>query len=384
MHILYIYSEITIKGGADRIIVEKANYFARQGYHVTIVTESQMGRETSFPLDEKVKHIDLGLNFNEQYRHGSLIRLCIYIKLMFQYRRKLNEILKKERADITITAMGRSIDVLPYINDGSKKIGEAHNKKQFLRSIHLIEQRGGLFKYVAKYLRKKMERGASRLDALVLLTSDHEKDWKGIAKTYVIPNPILFFPTKAADLNNKSVLMIGRYNDAKGYNYLIPAWDIVHKFHPDWILNVYGSGEMREQVVDWINERHLQNTIIMHDPVDNIMEKYMDNSICVLSSLYEGFPLVILEGMACGVPFVSFDCPYGPRTIINDGNDGLVVEYLNSNALADGLCCLIENEPLRKMMGVNARKNIQRYSKDVVMKQWVDLFELLLKQKNEL
>ena len=381
MHILYIYSEITIKGGADKMIVEKANYFARQGFVVTIVTESQMGRETSFPLDEKVKHIDMGLDFNEQYRHGSLKRLWIYTKLMCQYRRKLTESLRRESADITITAMGRSIDVLPYITDGSKKIGEAHNKKQFLRSIHLIEQRGGLYKYVAKYLRRKMERGASKLDALVLLTSDHEKDWKGIAKTYVIPNPIQFYPQRAAALNNKKVLMIGRYNNAKGYDYLIPAWDIVHKCHPDWTLNVYGSGEMREQVVHWINERHLEETIILHEPVDNIMEKYMESSICVLSSLYEGFPLVILEGMACGVPFVSFDCPYGPRTIINDGEDGLVVDYLNFQALAEGICRLIEDESLRKKMGAHARKNILRYSKDVVMKQWVDLFESLTKKE---
>lgn len=381
MHILYIYSEITIKGGADKVIVEKANFFAQQGYEVTIITESQMGREPSFPLDEKVKHIDLGLDFNEQYRHGSLKRLWIYTKLMCQYRRKLADILKRESADISITTMGRSIGVLPYVNDGSIKIGEAHNKKQFLRSLHLLEQRGGLYKYMARYLRFQMEKGASKLDALVLLTPDHEKDWKGIAKTYVIPNSIQFFPTQAAALNNKSVLMVGRYNDAKGYNYLIPAWDIVHKRHPDWILNVYGSGEMRELIDNWINERNLQSTIILHEPVTNIMEKYLESSICVLSSLYEGFPLVILEGMACGVPFVSFDCPYGPRTIIKDGEDGLVVEYLNSQALAEGICHLIEDEPLRKKMGAQARKNILRYSKDVVMKQWVDLFESLTKKE---
>jgi glycosyltransferase involved in cell wall biosynthesis len=85
----------------------------------------------------------------------------------------------------------------------------------------------------------------------------------------------------------------------------------------------------------------------------------------------------MLEGMACGVPFVSFDCPYGPRQIIRSGEDGILVEYLNYKALADGICSLIQDEYLRKQMGANARKNIARFSKDTVMKQWCDLFNSL-------
>ena len=172
--------------------------------------------------------------------------------------------------------------------------------------------------------------------------------------------------------------MVGRYNDAKGYDYLIPAWEIVHERHPDWILNVYGSGELHDQVVEWIRDRQLEDTIILHEPVDDIMDKYMESSICVLSSRYEGFSLVILEAMACGVPVVSFDCPHGPRNIIMHGEDGLLVEYLNSQALADGLCQLIENEELRKRFGSNARKNIRRFSQDTIMSQWDSLFHKLI------
>ena len=223
-----------------------------------------------------------------------------------------------------------------------------------------------------------MCRYASKLDVLVLLTPNDADAWKNIAKTYVIPNPISFFPEKSASLDNKQVIMVGRYNDAKGYDYLIPAWEIVHQRCPDWILQVYGSGELHDDVVNWVKERHLDDSIVLNDPTDDIMSKYLKSSICVLSSRYEGFSLVILESMACGVPVVSFDCPYGPRNIIKDGEDGLLVDYLNVMALADGICSLMKNDTMRKEMGKKARINVQRFSKECIMKQWVDLFNKLV------
>ena len=131
---------------------------------------------------------------------------------------------------------------------------------------------------------------------------------------------------------------------------------------------------MHDDVVRWVKERCLEESVILNDPTDDIMSKYLESSICVLSSRYEGFSLVILESMGCGVPVVSFDCPYGPRNIVKSGEDGLLIDYLNVKALADGICCLIENEKLRKKMGWNARFNVQRFSKECIMRQWEDLF----------
>ena len=175
--------------------------------------------------------------------------------------------------------------------------------------------------------------------------------------------------------------MVGRYNDAKGYDYIIPAWEIVHRRYPSWQLHVYGSGELHDDILRWIHERHLEHAIILHEPIDNIQEKYLESSICVLSSRYEGFSLVIIEAMACGVPCVSFDCPYGPRTIIKNEVDGLLVDYLNVAALASDICSLIDNPLYRKKLGGNARKNILRFSKENVMIMWENLFEELISCK---
>ena len=381
MHILYIYAEISIKGGTDKILVEKANYLVSHGYDVTIVTESQMGKPLSFKLEDKVCHIDMGLDFGKQYTQGSFRRFLTYSSLMRQYKSRLKKVVNQQRPDIIISAMGRSLSLLSKMDYDGVIIGEAHTTKTHLRSLHLMEQRGGVFKVIAKYMRWKMCRYASKLDALVLLTQNDAEDWKSVAKTFVIPNPISFFPKESAELVNKQVIMVGRYNDAKGYDYLIPAWEIVHQRHPDWTLNVYGSGELRGQVIEWIHEKQLGSSIVMHEPVDNIMEKYMDSSICVLSSRYEGFSLVILEAMACGVPVVSFDCPYGPRNIIQNEEDGLLIDYLNYPALADGICKLIENEGLRVQFGTNARSNVLRFSQDSIMEQWEKLFRKLVNDR---
>ncbi len=383
MKIFYIYTSLTTKGGADRVIIEKANWFVEHGYDVSFVTDSQMGRPPVFPLSPKVKLIDFGIDFNKQYGHNFLVRTIIYLKLMPIYRRKMKDLLLKERPDIVITTLGRDVSFITKIKDGSIKIGEAHTTKYFMRSFHLLEKRNIFLKYLTKYFRWSMDRQIAKLDALVVLTPQHVDDWKGKVPVYVIPNSLPFYPDQQSTCENKHAIAVGRYNDAKGYDYMIAAWEIVYQRHPDWILDVYGSGELHDQVVEWVRERHLENSIILHDPVDNIMEKYLESSICILSSRYEGFSMVLVEAMACGVPCVSFDCPYGPRNIISNGEDGYLVDYLNVESLAFSICKLMENEKLRKEIGVQARNNVIRFSRDNVMKKWESLFENLRENKSQ-
>jgi glycosyltransferase involved in cell wall biosynthesis len=381
MKIVYIYSQLTISGGADRVLTDKANYLAEHDYDITIITESQMGRPVVFPLSPKVKLIDMGIDFDKQYGHNILYRGFLYLRFIRIYKEKLKKILFKIKPDIVITLMGRSLDFITSIQDGSIKIGETHTTKKHLRSYHLLEEKGVFHKYLAQYLRKKQIASAKKLDALVLLTKQDENDWNDVKKTYVIPNAMPHVHTESSYLTNKQAIMVGRYNEAKGYEYITEAWEIVHKRHPDWILNIYGSGEMRDDVERWIKERNLQDSMIMHEPTNHIMEKYTESSICVLSSRYEGFTLVIMEAMSCGVPCVSFDTPFGPRNIITDGEDGILVEYLNTKALADNICKVIEDENLRKQLGTNAKKNIQRFSQETIMQQWQNLFHSLINNR---
>lgn len=374
MKIFYIYTALLTKGGADRVITEKANWLAEHGYEVGIITDTQMGRPPIFPLSPKVKLINLDIDFTKEYGHSFLVRIFLYHKLMRKYKYAMKEVLQKNKPDIVITTMGREMDFLTNIYHNGSIIGEAHTTKHFLRNFHLLEQKGFPFKQIAWYWRKKMDRNCRKLDGIVLLTKEDAESWKDTNKTFVIPNSLPFEPQKTSELENKQAITVGRYNNAKGYEYLVEAWKTVHQKHPDWIINIYGSGEQKELVKTLIENYHLQNSMLLHEPTDDIMGCYLDSSICIVSSRYEGFSMVILESMVCGVPVVSFDCPHGPRNIIKNGMDGILVEYLNTQALADNICQLIESPNLRKAMGEKARINIRRYSKDNVMKQWTELF----------
>lgn len=375
--IMYVFSELTIKGGTDKVLSDKANYLSSHGYDVTIVTEAQMGRPPVFPLLPSVKLIDIGLDFNKQYTQTFFHRAFTYLYFIQLYKRRLKKIFEQERPDIVITTMGRSLDFITRLKDGSIKIGEAHTTKYHLRSLHLMENRGIIYKWIAKLIRRKQIANARKLSALVLLTPEDAKDWEEITKTYVIPNSIQSIPYGTAFLKNKKAITVGRYNDAKGYDLLVDVWKIVHKKHPDWIIDIYGSGELHDDVEKWIKEANLCDTMIMHEPTNEIMQKYIDSSICVISSRYEGFSMAIVEAMSCGVPCVSFDCPFGPRNIIKNGEDGILVEHLNIQALADNICQLIEEEDYRKRLGMQAKNNINRFSQDSIMEKWIKLFTSL-------
>ena len=381
MKIYYIYTALVTKGGADRVIAEKANWLAEYGHEVAIVTDTQMGREPVFPLSPKVRLIDLAIDFSKEYGHGFLMRIYMYYKLMHQYRKKMTEVLMQNHPDIVITTLGRDISFITKIKDGSRKIGEAHTTKNFIRNFHLLEQRNIIFRYLTKYFRWNMDRKVSQLDALVVLTSQDQHDWGDKIPIYVIPNSYPFYPDIPSTCDNKQAIIVGRYNSAKGYNYLVDAWKLVHQKHPDWIINIFGSGEYENDIRHRIFDEGLQEVIIMNPPTDHIMEEYLKSSIYVMSSVFEGFAMVLLEAMACGLPCVSFDCPYGPRNVITDGEDGILVEYLNSQALADNICRLIENKDLRKAMGNKGRRNVLRFSRDTIMPQWVKLFESVIKTK---
>ena len=379
MKIYYIYTAIVTKGGADRVIIEKANWLAEHGHDVAIVTDTQLGRPPAFPLSPKVMLKDLAVDFSKEYGHCFPVRIWMYYKLMHQYRKKMKALLMEDCPDIVVTTLGRDISFITKIKDGSHKIGEAHTTKHFIRNFHLLESRNFLFKYLTKYFRWNMDRQVAKLDALVVLTSQDKEDWGHVLPVYVIPNSYPFYPANGSTCENKQAIIVGRYNSAKGYNYLIDAWRDVYKRHPDWIINIYGSGEYEEQVRQQIQDEGLQDVVIMNMPTDHIMEEYLKSSIYVMSSVFEGFAMVLLEAMACGLPCVSFDCPYGPGNILADGEDGFLVEYLNSKALAGGICRLIEDKRLRKQMGQNGRQNVLRFSREVIMSQWVDLFESITK-----
>ena len=159
---------------------------------------------------------------------------------------------------------------------------------------------------------------------------------------------------------------------------LIRALSIVAERHPDWKLHIYGEGDLKEKFTKLIDELQLNNNCLLHHTVSNIAEKYCMSSIFVLSSRYEGLPLVLGEAMAYGIAPVAFACPCGPRDMITNGKNGLLVENGNIEQLAKQICYLIENENIRIEMGRQAKIRAKDFTMEVISRQWKSLFEELM------
>ncbi|MGL5981177.1 MAG: glycosyltransferase family 4 protein [Phocaeicola sp.] len=378
MKIGYLYTALLTMGGADKVITQKANYLAENmGYEVYLITDSQAGKPTKFPLSTKVKHIDLGINFDTQYKLPIYLRFFYYKYLMQRYKVQLESLLNELHLDVVITTLGRDMDFLTSLTDGSKKVGELHIAKKFMRNFHLLEARGGIYKITANYWRRKQEEKIDKLDALVVLTKAEKENWKHSKRVVIIPNPLTILPKNVETRESSSVISVGRFTEQKGYDLLIESWKKVHKLHGDWKLNIYGEGELNEELQKQINKENLTEQITLHPPTSHISEKYSENAFYVMSSRFEGFGLVLTEAMSCGLPCISFDCPHGPSEIIQNKVDGILIENGNVEKMGEAICYLIENREKREEMGKVARINSERYSEKSIMKQWEALFHSL-------
>lgn len=377
MKIAYIYTALRTTGGVDRILTVKANYFAeKMNYEVYIITDSQANRPLIFPISEKVHHIDLNVDFGLEYRYGMFKRFFIYRKLMNKYKKSLKKVLNIIKPDFVLTVCGRDMDFITSIKDGSIKIGESHIAKKYIRNFHLLEEKGFPLKYIAKYWRKKQENAVKKLDTFVVLTRQDAKSWSDVRRALIIPNPLTFTPTKYSNNESKKIISVGRLFNQKGFDLLIKAWAIIAKKHQGWEVNIYGNGELKEYLESLIDKYNIKDSFHIYSPTTNISQKYSESSFYVMPSRFEGFGLVLTEAMSCGLPCISFDCPNGPSDIIKDGEDGFLVQDGNIKSLANKMDCLIENKELRKQMGINAKKNVERYKQEIIMKSWVNLFEL--------
>ena len=370
MRILYCLAGTFNSGGMERIVIDKANWLACHGYSVTIVTTEQNGQTDFFPIHEKVKRIDLDILYSKTNTYGVIQKAIARRKLLRKHKSAITQVLKSIKPDIVISTFGNEVGFLPSINDGSRKIAELH----FSRWYRLQLNRKGIWKLVDKYLTYTDFQILKKYDKFVCLTNEDKQNWKQIKNIEVIPNFIENKSQHSAKLNAKSMIAVGRLSYQKGYDRLIEAWRSVADKYPDWTLNIFGGGELKVDLEKTIQELNLADVIKLHLPSNNIMMEYAKNSALVLSSRYEGLPMVMLEAMSVGLPLISFDCQCGPRDIINTCDNGLLVKEGDVQGLVNAIIQVIENQSLRLKLGANSLANTSRFNRDCVMKKWVQLF----------
>lgn len=383
IRIAYCIPSLDHSGGMERVLTIKANYLAdRLGYDISIIITDDKDTKPYFPLSEKIRVIQLDVNIDNLWQHPIWKRLYLYKKKMRLYKKRLKKCLNNLKPDITISLLRREINFLCDIQDGSVKVGEIHFGRYKYREANFGFLPGLVNQWITNRWMAQLDKKVQQLDKFVVLTHEDAAYWKGLSNLTVIPNPITIEQGIYSDCSSRQVIAVGRYTYQKGFDQLIPAWKIVNENHPDWTLNIYGGGD-KEDLQQMIDNLGLSSTLKLNDPVSQIREKYQQSSIFVLSSRFEGLPLVLMEAMSCGLPSVSFTCPCGPKDIIHDGEDGILCENGNIESLAAGICQLIEDEQLRKEMGKKAAQNIQKFAINRIMQQWDYLFQDLVRKNRD-
>lgn len=379
MKIVYIYKSIALLAGMERILADKMNYLAdKLGYDIYLITYEQGTNPLSFPLSLGIKHIDLGVLFYLTSRYSTFKRIRQYFKLRRIFKKKLYATIDQIKPDI-IVATNYSypqLDIIANIPGKSKRILETHiSKDALLKSSEY--KKSFLYQKVAQLYDQYMMWHVKKFNALVTLTEQDKKKWETMHTVIAISNVLTQYPEERALLENKDIISVGRFESQKGYDLLVQAWSSVIVKHPDWKIHIFGNGSCKTLLQDMMKAAKIEESFILHEPVSNIYEQYFKHSFYVMSSRFEGFGLVLIEAMSCGLPCVSFDCPSGPAEIIKNGEDGILVENGNIKKLSEAICYLIEEDNERKKMGMNAHINVLRYSKENIMKQWDTLFKEL-------
>lgn len=373
MKIIYCIACTCHSGGMERVLANKANYLTGHGYEVVIVTTDQRGLPPFFPLAEQIRCIDLGINYEENNGKSFANKLLHYPLKQYRHKKRLAAILKREKPDITVSMFCNDAGFITRINDGSKKVLEIH----FSKFKRLQYNRKGLWRLADLWRSKQDEKTVRRFDKFVVLTEEDKGYWGNLPNITVIPNANTFATSQAAALENKKVIAIGRYTYQKGFERLIEAWNILSPGFPGWKLDIIGNGEERDKLQDLIHAYHLDGQVTLVSPTKSIDKVYLDASVLVMSSRYEGLPMVLLEAQASGLPIVSFACKCGPKDIVANGETGFLVEENDIEGLARQLVKVMKDKNLRKQMGRKAKEASLRYAEDAVMAKWTALFDSL-------
>lgn len=379
MKLVYCIPSLDSAGGTERVLTNKVNYLAEHyGWEIHIVLTERQKAAPYFPLHPSVRVIPLDLDFRAEHGWGILGKAFAYVRKIRRYRRQLEELLMHIRPDITTSLLSHEIDFLHKLRDGSKKIGENHFYKDFRFGFIDLGKRPSAFRrYVARLRSLQLIACVRRLDELVVLTEEDAHAWHEVCNKTVISNALSCFPSKVSDCRTKRIVAAGRYTPQKGYDLLLKIWESVRCEFPDWELTIYGDGESRPQLERYAAEHGLDNVRLEHS-VNDVFDRFAEGSFSVLSSRFEGFGLVVIEAMACGLPVVAFDCKCGPGEIIRDGEDGVLVPAGDCTALAEGMKRLMRDEELRRRMGQAARRNVARFRMENVMEQWAALYKRML------
>ena len=379
MRILYILRSMALMAGTERVVSEKINWLADHGFTITLVTYEQGEHPVVFPLHANIHVVDIDTVFYK-YSHLSPIRKFIkYRKQKRLFAKRLKNVVDDFSPNIIITT-AYSMEVakqIAQVSGNAKLIMESH-ETCFSIGKEYTHQSHSLVRLIAHIYDKSFYRNMKGFDLVVCLTEGDAKEWrKHISRTEVIPNPLSYFPTlkdKKGEEEMCRIISAGRLEPVKGYDMLVDAFSLIADKCPNWHVAIFGKGSREGELRKQIENKGLENRVLVLPPTSNIYEEYQKSDFYVLTSHHEGLGMVMLEAMSCEIPCVAYRCDYGPEEIIEHQRTGLLVKNGDVQSLANAMLWMIEHPSERIAMGKRAREAVKKYDKEQIMKKWERLF----------
>lgn len=359
MNIALLLENIYFMGGGERVASNMANYFTSVlNIDVSIICLSSEKNKAIFPLNEKIVIQFIGINDDRFFtKYFNRLKAILKLKAFF----------KKNDYDIII-GIGTYPNILLAITGARNKmkiIGCEHNS---FTSVSFLWSKLRVVFY-------------PKLESVVSLT---QKDLSKLSalnnNVWVIPNSNSMLVKEYSKLNKKQILSIGRFSYQKGYDLMI---EVIHKFceiEKGWTFKIIGDGPLRNKIEKQIKKRGLSNWVKIFPPTTDIFPEYLSSSVFLLTSRYEGLPMVLLEAQALGLPMISFNCDTGPSDIITHGIDGYLIDCFQIDEMVNALLDLTSDHLRLKSFSSKAIENSKKFSDKIIYEKWQSLFQELLKE----
>jgi glycosyltransferase involved in cell wall biosynthesis len=369
MRLIYVIRSLHPVGGIERTLSDKANWLVAHGHEVMFVTYQQGLDKISFPIDNRIIQYDLECSIYSLYKYSYLSRIIQYFKLKSKFRKRFVRVLDGYSPDIVVVPIPNAEDFvwdIVHCSANIKIIIESHvSSDYFLYGKSITDHLSYFFFSPFKALRKS--------SLFVALTEHDASNWRKrkIKNIKVIPNPLSFFPedNNRVSKTEGRIIAVGRLSNQKRFDRLIDAFSLIANTYPKWHVDIFGEGQLKDVLETQIERLGLSSRVVIHHFTKEIMCEYQCSQFLVLSSDYEGFGLVITEAMACGIPVISTDCPFGPSDIIEHGRTGLLTE-MDANDLAKKIEWMIIHKEERVNMGIQAFKAATKYKKEFNLPVW--------------
>lgn len=323
MRIVYEIERLSTNGGIEHILTDRVNYMAeRWGWDITILVILKEDKEPYYKLSPKVK---------TEYLNVKTSGIVMCIEALW----KLNRAVKRTNPDIYVTFQTMGALSCLLRTHKTKTIYESHIAREYFNHPLAL---------------KIAERYA---DCVTVLLEQQVIDFPKAKNIVAIPNFTQIISQTSPDYTNRLVVAAGRRSPQKNFERLDRLWREIQPCHTDWELKIH------------------------HDTKD-MTAAYLEASVFVMTSRFEGFGMVLIEAMSCGLPCIAFDCPYGPREIIEDGKTGYLIPYDDDNMFVAKLKYLMEHPGVREQMGKAAKESVKRFSSDAIMNKWKNLYSQIL------